>query len=62
LQGWLVEMERADCIEAWRDAHPGRALPDCAEVRRWAIEERNKQVLALMRERCEVSLRKGFGK
>ena len=50
LYQWLVEEERRDFKEQWREAHPGQPLPDdYAVVRRWAINERNKLALGLIR-------------
>jgi hypothetical protein len=50
LYNWLCEIERRDCEEEWREAHPGRPLPDNYEdLRRWAINERNMDILALLR-------------
>jgi hypothetical protein len=54
LQCWLVKVEREQFTEEWREAHFGQSLPDdYAEVRRWAIAERNKRTLARVRESGE---------
>jgi hypothetical protein len=50
LYKWLCEQEREGFIEQWREAHPGQHLPDdYKEIRRWAINERNKRAIAFRR-------------
>jgi hypothetical protein len=50
LYTWLCVQERNDFISQWREENPGQPLPDNYEtLKRWAINERNKDKIAFLK-------------